>query len=590
MHRLSWLLLLAALGLFLAACGGTPQPDPYTVAGTIADSNGSPLEGVNVSFGDAAEAVTTDADGKWQRTNLHGDVIVTPTHADFAFAPKSQTVSEAADDVNFTALRLFTGAGTVFDDGGDRIPNVTINLEHADLSKVTTTDASGKWEQPGLYGTVTVTPEDPAYTFSPPTQELSAAATTANFEGELRACNEGDPTSKVEPCVISRVRQLQQLGVEGHYALGADMDASATRDWNGGEGFEPIGTETAEFAGSFDGRGHAITGLFISRSTAEGVGLFGYTGEDSEIDDLTLTDVDIKGDKFVGGLVGVNSRGAISGVHVTGSVAGAGFTVGGVVGENKGGGSIERSSSAASVSGTGRVGGLVGSHTYSPTIKESYSSGEVTGTGGYVGGLVGYTDSGGIEDSHSSATVIGAGGVGGLVGALGYDRVINSYSTGDVSGVRDVGGLVGQNNRGEIEASYSIGDVNGEENVGGLVGQNTNLGKIEASYSMSTTTGEEKVGGLVGHHESGSIGESYSTGLVTGTASIGGLIGDASAGTTTTDSYWDIGTSGQAASAAGTGKATAEMKQQGTFTNWDFTSVWMISEGTDYPDLQDNPR
>jgi hypothetical protein len=51
-------------------------------------------------------------------------------------------------------------------------------------------------------------------------------------------------------------------------------------------------------------------------------------------------------------------------------------------------------------------------------------------------------------------------------------------------------------------------------------------------------------------------------------------------------SYWDTQTSGQATSAGGTGKTTAQMKKQATFVGWDFTSVWRISENLSYPILQ----
>jgi len=54
-----------------------------------------------------------------------------------------------------------------------------------------------------------------------------------------------------------------------------DIDASATRTWNDGAGFEPIGTSSNQFTGSFDGQGYKITGLYINRPNSDG-GLFGY--------------------------------------------------------------------------------------------------------------------------------------------------------------------------------------------------------------------------------------------------------------------------------------------------------------------------
>ena len=57
--------------------------------------------------------------------------------------------------------------------------------------------------------------------------------------------------------------------------------------------------------------------------------------------------------------------------------------------------------------------------------------------------------------------------------------------------------------------------------------------------------------------------------------------------------FWDIQTSGQATSAGGTGKTTAEMQTAKTFLDagWDFVGetangtedIWWINEGKDYP-------
>jgi hypothetical protein len=48
--------------------------------------------------------------------------------------------------------------------------------------------------------------------------------------------------------------------------------------------------------------------------------------------------------------------------------------------------------------------------------------------------------------------------------------------------------------------------------------------------------------------------------------------------------YWDKEVSGVTQSSYGTGKTTAEMKQQSTYVGWDFTNIWGING--DYPYLQ----
>jgi hypothetical protein len=158
-----------------------------------------------------------------------------------------------------------------------------------------------------------------------------------------------------------------------------------------------------------------------------------------------------------------------------------------------------------------------------------------------------------------------------------------------VSGSSSAGGLVGSND-GSISTSFSTGTVNGGSNVGGLVGWNSH-GNISDSYSTGTVTGGSYVGGLVGRsgyvypYAVGTITRSYSTGSVSGSSPVGGLVGIQHPGSSTTSSYWDTQTSGQASSAGGTGKTTAEMKTQSTFIGWDFTGTWGMVAGS-YPYLQ----
>jgi len=90
------------------------------------------------------------------------------------------------------------------------------------------------------------------------------------------------------------------------------------------------------------------------------------------------------------------------------------------------------------------------------------------------------------------------------------------------------------------------------------------------------------------------ISNSYATGDVYADQYVGGLVGSNDAGTVSA-SLWDTDTSGQSTSAGGTGKTTAEMQTESTFTDigWDFVAesingtedIWSICEGTNYPRL-----
>jgi len=66
---------------------------------------------------------------------------------------------------------------------------------------------------------------------------------------------------------------------------------------------------------------------------------------------------------------------------------------------------------------------------------------------------------------------------------------------------------------------------------------------------------------------------------------VGGLVGYGS-NTLWYSCYWDIESSGQTTSVGGLGKTTVEMKQQATFVDWDFETVWGITENETYPFLR----
>jgi len=200
--------------------------------------------------------------------------------------------------------------------------------------------------------------------------------------------------------------------------------------------------------------------------------------------------------------------------------------------------------------------------------------------GDNTGILVGYSR-GIVRNCYSTGSVVGDQLVGGLVGKNG-GTVSQSYSTGSVLGRGYVGGLVGENG-GTVNQSYSTGIVVGDDGVGGLVGGSE--GTVSQSYSTGSVSGVNYVGGLVGYNYRGTVSESYSTGSVSGYEEVGGLVGYNDEGTVS-DSYWDIETSGQSSSDGGTGKTTAQMKQQATYLGWDFVNVWAINEGVSYPYLR----
>ncbi|HEX6735208.1 MAG TPA: filamentous hemagglutinin N-terminal domain-containing protein, partial [Azonexus sp.] len=118
--------------------------------------------------------------------------------------------------------------------------------------------------------------------------------------------------------------QGMQGDLSGRYALGSDIDASATSTWEGGAGFLPIGSSSTEFTGRFDGLGHTISYLKIDRPATDDVGLFGATSVAS-LRNVGLTGAWISGYENVGALVGWHSDGSIVASYATGYVRGNGY-------------------------------------------------------------------------------------------------------------------------------------------------------------------------------------------------------------------------------------------------------------------------
>ena len=360
--------------------------------------------------------------------------------------------------------------------------------------------------------------------------------------------------------LVNDVNQLQSIqtfgpvSLTGIYALGKDINASATASWNAGAGFVPIGDLSQNFSGVLDGQGRIISNLKIDTTSSPNyTGLFGYTAASAIVRNVGLTNVSINGSPgvYVGGLVGWNN-GLVSNSYVTGSVSGpAGNVIGGLVGENSSG-TIQQSFASVTVSGAngGNIGGLVGENLAAGSISQSYASGSVTGATNGVG--------------------------------------------------MSVGGLVASN-AGTITQSYSDAAVNGSSVAGGyaiagLVA--TNSGAISKSYSTGSITGDSRAieGGLIGLlFAGGTITQTYAAGLITGGApgTVGGFLGtnDPTAGSIST-SYWDTVASGQpqgigsGASAGVIGKTTGDLKS-GLPTGFD-ASVWALngSVNAGYPYLQ----
>ena len=79
-----------------------------------------------------------------------------------------------------------------------------------------------------------------------------------------------------------------ELVPSASYALANNVDASSTANWNSGAGFVPVGNSADKFAGSFNGSGDTISGLYINRPSQNYIGLFGWVNTGSLLTNVGL--------------------------------------------------------------------------------------------------------------------------------------------------------------------------------------------------------------------------------------------------------------------------------------------------------------
>ncbi len=317
----------------------------------------------------------------------------------------------------------------------------------------------------------------------------------------------GGTGTQSDPYRITNANQLQEMkdDLDAYYVILNDIDASGTESWNGGDGFEPIGTYTIDtptdgFTGSLNGYGYTISGLYIDRSTEDYVGLFGCVSDGGVVQNVNITNARINGKISIGILSGIikseeidaetslsncSVSGTVSGDDIQGSLSGAIYSFGGYV-------SLQNCSSSSTVTTSNTAsdftGGLCGRSMVNSTsgniyIENCSSYGYVSGenhVGGFSGEIETYTNGGSITFSNckSECTVNGTGGIGGFAGTLrDYHASSTIYlnycsSLGDVSVNNDYsGGFIGSllSAYGTVTLSncFSSGNVEGTRYVGG---------------------------------------------------------------------------------------------------------------------------
>lgn len=241
-----------------------------------------------------------------------------------------------------------------------------------------------------------------------------------------------------------------------------DIDLSGT-EW------EPVGDRNNVYTGTFDGNGHTISNLAITKenlSFGDYCGMFGRVGTNATIQDLTLESVrlNVGADGILIGALAGSNQGTISNCKVSGNI---------FVTNNR----------------AGYVGGIVGCM-HSGVIQYCHSSASIQGgNSDYVGGVLGgeYATATVIKGCSFSGSITSDNAVGGIAGhCLYFNYMTGCYSVGKLSNLSTTayrtGGVVGFLQWGS-EATACYWDGFDGEGVGYC-----NSGEGTGAYQIDGTT------------------------------------------------------------------------------------------------------
>lgn len=284
-----------------------------------------------------------------------------------------------------------------------------------------------------------------------------------------------------------------------------DKDGNLVADTTKLAKWNPIGTEWygKSFAGTFDGQGHTISGIYVDARNHKYSGYAGLFGHMSgTIKNLTITNSYFCGGSNIGAFAGqMNGDDAL----------------------------IENCVNYASVSGekspTMQIGGFFG-YTYYGSVKNCKNYGKITLNpepdewGGMwdcsAGGIGGSGGSISNCENRGSITSYNWGGIGGIVGSPRY--VSNCMNYGNVEDFHgnSIGGINGWSgsiwdceNHGMVVShakGAKIGGISGIISSGGRIGNCKNFTPLDSSES------DVWIGGICGYGDIDGYTETYITG------------------------------------------------------------------------------
>ena len=256
-------------------------------------------------------------------------------------------------------------------------------------------------------------------------------------------------------------------------------DGTLNGDGSSFTAWTPIGTSSYYYAGTFDGQGYTVSGLYFNNTNSSYIGLFGYMYNSSAtIKNVGVVDSYFYGYYYVAGICGYNQYGKIINCYNSATVY-------------------------ASYTGDSNAGGICGGMDNSSVVENCYNTGYISGARHCVGGICGGQWNGRIINSYNTGAVYANSSnstgnsayVGGISGYMGNSAAIdNSYNTGDVEGKGYyAGGIIGymNNTSNKVTNCFNTGNVKANSYASGIAGykNGTTTNNFALSDCAATCTG-----------------------------------------------------------------------------------------------------
>ena len=255
----------------------------------------------------------------------------------------------------------------------------------------------------------------------------------------------------------------------------------------------PIGTETNEFAGTFNGQMHSIKGIYVNLSEL-GAGLFKNTADGSTIKNLKLENSYINSTANIVGSVVGSCGGNLQNVYSNAAINTGLNYVGGLVGQVYSAENVDIKNCwyAGAVSAQSNVAGIVGVITKGTVLIENcLNSGNITiwTNKDTAGGLLART--------FKSSTEWGLDGS----GSNPSTTIKHSLNSGTITGRNNIGSAIGWPQRGTL----TIENVYATKSSDGASVDNVGIGSLSTDTSI-TMVDLNDITGLKSHYNNILVG------------------------------------------------------------------------------------